>query len=370
MKKVQGVPFMRSSFTVRTSPYLHEFKFGDINSALNKNANGHALRMNTTSAIKAALGEHLERVASTKNYSMALDDNNQPHVPGFDLITGEIKNIPAEKVFIEFSLPMFNYKENKHELFNDSCGLAAHIDSERAIEGGFKEFVERQSLVYNWLSRTEGEQIEVSEIKKHYEDNSQLSKIIKIAQIASDEFYCFNISIVEGLYVVLTYGFKGDAFSSGLGTDFSLEKAIEGSLNEYIMILDSSYSLKANDNSYLDKRDVYVYNFHSLSVEEFKNRMSYLLNNKRKLDVKKESSKQIINLKTALLEIKNKYKINIYACFLPFPLDGINVKVVKVFSPEGYPHIWTELFDPEEITITKELPSSKFPNKFMPVPFA
>ncbi|MCG7315586.1 YcaO-like family protein [Priestia flexa] len=367
MRKLKGVPFMKSSFTIRRSPYLHEFKFGDMNSAINKHGGGHALRMNTKAVIKATLGEHLERTAATKTTLKYLNKNNQPIMESFNLLSGQVIKIPAEKIFINFDLPMFNYKENIHELFNDSCGLAAHVDSEQAIVGGFKEFIERQSLVYNWLSKSEGQYIDVNKI-----DLDKLSnpEILKLAKIASDKFYCFNISIVDGVYVVFTFGFKGEAFSSGIGTDFQLEKAIESSINEYIMILDSSYSLKARNNKHLKEEDIYIYNFHSLKVEEFKNRLSYLINSRQKLDVYKESVKKPLNIGDILLKLKITYDIDVYACFLPSPLNELNVRVVKVFSPDGYPHIWTEIFDPEEILISKKLPFSTFPNKFKPIPFA
>lgn len=46
-----------------------------------------------------------------------------------------------------------------------------------------------------------------------------------------------------------------------------------------------------------------------------------------------------------ILNLNKKYGLNIFACYLPHPIKQINSKVVKIFSPEGFPHIDTELFD-------------------------
>lgn len=364
-KRIKGSPFILSSFNVQQSLYLNDFKHGRANSTI-KGGSGGALRTNKNSVIKASLGEHLERLAAVKNYKKKFADQFNPMIPGFHLVTGEVVDLPAEKLFFNFDLPMFNFIPNKGELFNDSCGLAAHVQSLNAIKSGFNEFIERQSLIYNWLSESTGIQINLMGIDK-LDTNDSLKRILQIAMSYSDKMYAFDISIIDGMYVVLTIGHNGAAFASGLGTDSNLLIALESSLNEYLMILDSCINIKFNPQQY-HSDNIYSSHFYSMDVDDFLDQFNYLINHPQQMNVTSVAKEK--NLGELIKDAHNKFQLNIYACFMPFPLKNINVKVVKVYSPEAYPHIWTKIFNPLDFEISKQLPSTPFPNKFRPIPFA
>ncbi len=180
-------------------------------------------------------------------------------------------------------------------------------------------------------------------------------------------FFSFNISLIEGIYVILTIGTKGIAFSSGVGTDSLLEKAIENSLNEYLMILESS--INKEQINLKGSTDKYAVNFYSLTGKEFMESYKYLLEGEDKLSELSYSSPKN-NMESWILNLNKEYGLNIYACYLPHPIKQINSKVVKVFSPEGFPHIDTESFDPEEFEISKHLIGKNFYNKYKSIPFA
>lgn len=359
-------PFLLKKFTVRGKLFLDSYIYAEMKSI--ENAKGFGLRYNKISAIKAGIGEHIERVCSVSNFTKQFIDNTTPVMDCFDLLTGESAKVQADKIFLNYDLPMFRGLDTSN-LYNDSCGLASHITSMEAIEGGLKEFIERQSLVTNWLTRSPGEKVSFALLKENNFLNKRLLSLLKYSENMSDKIFSFNISLIEGIYVILTIGTKGNAFSSGIGTGSLLEKAIENSLNEYLMILESSILRLENPGNFKKSTVKYVENFHSLTVKEFMESFSYLLEGE---DILSELSycPSKINMESWILNLNKKYGLNIYACYLPHPLKQLNTKVVKVFSPEGFPSIDTETFDPEEFGISRYLTGKKFYNKYIPIPFA
>ncbi|MFO1441771.1 YcaO-like family protein [Bacillus sp. Bva_UNVM-123] len=366
-RRINGTPFLLQSFQLRNNTFLNQCFRAEADTKMIENAKGHAYRSDKKAAIKASLGEHLERICSLIYYPQNYY-NDTPVIDCFNLLTGEEAKVEAENVLLNFQLPIF-VKQGKSEYNNDSCGLASHIYSENAIENGFKEFIERQSLVYNWLSRSEGQKLNYDLIKKYFFINKNLRILLKAAERLSEEFFSFNISIINGFFVIYTIGYGGNAFSSGLGADYDLLKALEGSLNEYIMILESSISIKENPDSLKrTSNNKYVYNFYNMDKSEFLNKYSYLINSNQEMDILDYKFKS--NFKEILLKVHADFKLDMYVCFLPHPQKDINVKVVKVFSPEGFPHIDTELYDPLDFEITKYLPKSNYENKYISIPFA
>ncbi len=361
--KLNESPFLLRNFSVKSKLFLDSYVYAQMSTSTD--SKGFGLRYNKISAIKAGLGEHIERLCAVSNFRKQEVVNSYPVIDCFNLLTGEFAKVQADKIFLNFDLPMFKHVET-HNHFNDSCGLASHITSMEAIEGGLNEFIERQSLVTNWLTRSPGEKVSYPLLKEKNSQNIKLLKMIKLVENMSDEIFSFNISLIEGIYVILTIGTKGIAFSSGIGTDSILEKAIEKSLNEYLMILESCLIREQINFRVVDK---YAANFYSLTSKEFLESYKFLLEGEDILSELAYSS-QKNSMQNWILSLNEKYGLNIFACYLPHPIKHINSKVVKVFSPEGFPHIDTELFDPEEFEISKYLIGKNFYNKFKSIPFA
>lgn len=370
IRRFQGTPFILNKFQVRNNSYLNHHLRSEMNSGLIDNAGGVATRINKISAIKASIGEHLERICSVLNYTKINNDYETPFIECFNLLNGETTKVEAEKVFLNFNLPMFRNLVNKESLFNDSNGLASHIYSFNAIENGFKEFIERQSLIFNWLTKNPGERINYELLKNNNQKYTNVLKLLHIAKSLSDEMFSFNISIVEGMFVIFTIGYKRNAFSAGLGADFDLNSAIESSLNEYLMILESSIALQANpeNNNLSININKYAFIFYNMKIKQFIDDYEYLFNSKivfnEALLLKKFDFNEV------LLRVNQELNLNVFTCFLPHPIGSIDVKVVKVFSLEAYPSLDTELFDPSDFKISQYLPKREFYNKFKPIPFA
>ena len=64
-----------------------------------------------------------------------------------------------------------------------------------------------------------------------------------------------------------------------------------------------------------------------------------------------------------------KFEIDIYVTFIKTPINNKNVKVVKVFSPDAYPHMNTEILEPLQYKISNKLLQNKeIPNKYKRIP--
>ncbi|MEC1302877.1 YcaO-like family protein [Lysinibacillus capsici] len=365
---IHATPFLLKNFSVKSKLFLDSYVHAEVHS-IHENAKGFGLRYNKNSAIKAGIGEHIERVCSVSNFTKQVINDSFPVIDCFNLLTGELGKVQADKIFMNYNLPMFKGVDTK-SFSTDSCGLASHITSMEAIEGGLKEFIERQSLVTNWLTRSSGETISFEMLKNKNFLNIKLLNLLKYAEKMSDTIIAVNISIIDGIFVILTIGSNGNAFSSGIGTDRNLEKAVESSLNEYLMILESSFMRAKNPEAFKESTEKYVVNFYSLTVKEFLNSFKYLIEGESKQLSEISYYPSTTTMNSLLLNLKEHYGLNIYACFLPHPLKEINSKVVKVFSPDGFPSIDTELFDPEEFEISKYLTGKRFYNKYKAIPFA
>ncbi|GJM78157.1 hypothetical protein HMSSN139_06530 [Paenibacillus sp. HMSSN-139] len=183
---------------------------------------------------------------------------------------------------------------------------------------GLNEFVERQSLIYNWLSQSQGRKINLVDIEQ-IEISDGLKNILHIAKHYSDEIHAFEISILNGFFVVLTIGYKGAAFSSGLGADSNILKALESSLNEYLMILDSCLSIKVSPQQLKLRQDNIYTAFYSMDVKEFWDKFNYLVQTSDYMDIKSLTS-NVDDFHSLVKRTHDKFQIDIYCCYLPFPL--------------------------------------------------
>lgn len=106
----------------------------------------------------------------------------------------------------------------EHGNFTDSTGNARHVRSDLVIEKGYLEFIERQSLIYSWLSACPGEVVDPA-----YIQNQNLRQ--KITQISSalKKISFHSISIIEGVHVIMCVGYEDKAFSVGLGSSWNFE---------------------------------------------------------------------------------------------------------------------------------------------------
>ncbi|MCF6136516.1 YcaO-like family protein [Pseudalkalibacillus berkeleyi] len=351
-----------SRVSIRRPIFSNEIKSCKLTPNLHEGTSGRSVGYSIDKVIKASFGEHLERLSLFKS-KLKPDGFDQKQFDAFNLITGETIKVPAAEVLLEYNLPIFKDYEKIETLYSDTCGVAAHLNSKDAMLNGFMEFVERQSLIQTWLTKRIGERVttEVITDQKIHKSLQHLNKYV-------DEIQMFNISISKNIYVILTLGFHKESFSIGIDADTDLEKAVRGSINEFAMILEGSILIRqqsAEEQSFHDSQ-LYTEIFYQLSGEAFRNKFDFLFDSPH-LVKQSETKEQTFN---SLVEcVSKEFKIPIYCTFIPSFIESGSEKVVKIFSSDGYPHMNTELFEPEDYKISQSFPHNGFPNKGIHIPF-
>jgi ribosomal protein S12 methylthiotransferase accessory factor YcaO len=367
--QARGCPFIIKSMMFRRSLFNNTPKHLALQSYIDEDTQGFSVNLSTTRLIKAAIGEYLERLAAFKY--LRKSDSRHPIFKGVNILNGEVIDIPAKSILLNYHLPIFkNLDESERGVnFSDSCGTAAHIDSEKVIENAYLEFIERQSLIYTWLAKIPGRRINIENIL--FKKNKSLDRI-SIMKNSLDQFDFFDISISKGVKVILTLGYNENVFSAGLGADWEWEDAIDSSLNEFTMVFEGSiynhYYMKEKEFS---SNNVYVNYFYNMKPHEFSESYSFLFNSSIDLESKELAEQN--NFEGVFDHIKwfsEEMGISLYIVQIPLPVTSTFAKVVKIVSPDAYPHMQTELFDPEDYLISKKIGNSIFPNKYKRIPFA
>lgn len=346
-----------SRVSIRRPIFSNGIKSCKLTPNLHEGTSGRSVGHSIEKVIKASFGEHLERLSLFKSKL------KQKQFDAFNLITGETIKVPAAEILLEYNLPIFNGYEKIETFYSDTCGVAAHLNSKDAMINGFMEFVERQSLIHTWLTKRKGERVTSDDITDQgiHKSLDHLKKYV-------DEIHLFNISIAKDIYVIVTLGFHEESFSIGIDADTDFDKAVKGSLNEFAMILEGSILIRQQtfeEQSFHDSQ-LYTEIFYQLSGEAFRNKFDFLFDSPQMVK-RSENTEHTFN---ALVErVSEELKIPVYCTFIPSFVDSGPEKVVKIFSPDGYPHMNTERFEPEDYKISQSFPHNGFPNKGTHIPF-
>lgn len=306
------------------------------------------------SAIKSSLGEQLERFALFKGTSRNLES-----VPALNLLTLNSEIIPSN--FIRMI--------DNSERFTDSTGAAAGSTSKNAIQHGFFEFVERQSFIFSFLTKNKGKLIDSSIIKKSGIDVLSLKRNYEITTIREISIYP-NIKVI----ILIALNSKTRNFVIGLGSDFNIKKAIQKAYNEALEGF--------NDNKTSNNKRHYLKNSGQEYSQRFYNQMSPEKMYEAYKFLFEKSSSTIVLSSNKKPKIKQSVSINdihdfavyfnsrIYLSFINNPRIGNKIKTIKIFSPDMYPHINTELINPSNYSFSffKDK-NQKFPNKGKYLPF-
>ncbi|WP_458025994.1 YcaO-like family protein [Pseudalkalibacillus sp. Hm43] len=312
--------------------------------------------------IKASFGEHLERLSLFKS-KLRPDGYGDRQFDAFNMITGETIQVPAASVLLEYNLPVFKGYGNLEKLYSDTCGVAAHLNSKDAMQNGFLEFVERQSLIQTWLTERVGERVTEASIT-----DELILKSIHYMNKYVDEIHQFNISITEEVYVIMTLGFHENYFSIGIDADVDLDKAVQGSLNEFAMIVEGSILIhqKPTEERVFQDSQLYTEIFYQQTGEEFRRKYEFLM---KSPPLGKRSDQPALSFNSLIEKVSRELQVPIYCTFIPSFIESGREKVVKIFSPEAYPHMNTEQFDPEDYRISSSFPHNGFPNRGRHIPF-
>lgn len=360
---LRGCPFIIKSFKIYQSPFLNRQKSCVVNSFLHPHASGYSKKNDVSELVRAAFGEFLERFAVFKCLKKDVDKSGDPYFMGFSLIDGKEIKVPAEHIVLNESSPIFKYCSKTP--FTDTCGMAAHINSELAIEKAYLEFIERQSLIHSWLT------IQPGIIIQPTFSDSYLSKKYNVLNSQLSHVYFINISIRKDIKVIMTIGYNETLFSIGLGAHWDLEKAIESSIDEFVMVFEGLAAHKIYERGKKSHTgNLYVDYFYNLDIEEFKKEIEYLLQYSEEVDFRDIEWEKDWSFKKSISEFHKELNIDLYVVHIPFPVHNNDAKIVKIYSPDAYPHMNTELFDPRDYKISQKLHATSFPNIYRMIPFA
>nr|WP_259547032.1 YcaO-like family protein [Heyndrickxia oleronia] len=352
-------PFILSTLNINKSIFSNDPHLCTVKSFVHSEAHGSSSGNMTLNTIKAALGESQERIALF--YSLKKDKEcigNTKQV-AFNLLDGSIIDVPHHLLYLNYDLPVFKFDKGKENFISDSCGVAAHNFSADCIEKAFFEFIERQCLIHNWLSKGEGRKIPLNSLK-----DEMVKKKINLLKQYFEDIHILDISLFKGISVVIIIAVNENVYSVGLGSNFKRDYAISSALNEFNMIFGSVINKYKKDRK-ISSNNIYVEQFYNMSREDFLIGYDYLINSQKEAENIPYENQGINHV---LKKIKEDFDMNIYATFIPIEFNCINTKVVKVFSPDGYPHMHTKSLDPYKYKISKMLPNNNFPNLGKPIP--
>lgn len=340
--------FINSPTTVSLIP--HEASVG---------ISGYAIGKQTIDKLyKGAVGEHLERLAIYKNNKLI----THKYHSAFNFLTQEEDVIETKNLSLMLS-SIHNVDKN---FFSDSSGVAFHIDSKSVIENAFCEFIERQSLVYSFVTQYSG-------TKVNMESSQFLMQNQLILRKYFTEIKINNISILNDVFTILIVGTSDKHCGVGLGSNINFEKAFTSAMNEVLgatwHLLPHEFSQEKGElrSEWRSNPHYYAEYFESYSTKENLN------NDYGYLDFGSNSTLTSLkpkNINNIVSDFSRSNELNIKLAFIDIYQFEKKFKVVKFFSEDCYPHIFNQEIQPEDYKISyigNKNPS--FPNKHKYLPF-
>ncbi|MCY7486885.1 YcaO-like family protein [Paenibacillus alvei] len=348
----KGNPFIGDLWVVDQSIFLNNTKQVFVQSSTNSEASGHNAHFRFKQVIKSAIGEWIER------QSVSHDPYKKTkYLTSFHLITGQKYKIEKNKIFF-----------NSEEFFTDSCGLASHVNSIDAVYSAFLEFFERQSLIYNWLTKSAGQWVRTDAIA-----NNEVHFLIGKLKGFIDELFVFDISLHKNIPVILVLGVGEYYKTIGLKAGFRFEDAVKGALEEAIQTFGRKWT-KANVNMYAEyvvngNDGLYKSHYNRISPKKMKEEYSYLWGG-QSFNIKLiEQTGQTKKVSEIIKTVSEDLSLSPYGVYIPTFYNGFSSKIIKVFSPTGYPHMYPEKFTEEESRLRFNKDQSQFPNQNRMIPF-
>jgi ribosomal protein S12 methylthiotransferase accessory factor YcaO len=370
-KKRQTGPFLIDKLIVMRSNFLGSPVKSKIVPSYEFGCQGDSTTFNSNHSIKATLGEHLERTSVYTNNGRYV----QNEIYGYDITNDREVKIPLKKILLCYHSNVIKNEITKSD-FNDSCGIASHKYSDKAINNAFLEFMERQSFIINWLSQSKGKII-----NKNIISELNLDLLYKMCFNYVDEVLMYDISIHNDVSVVLSIGIGEQYFGLGLSADWTLKGAIQGSLEEMFQFFSDkknkytvSKDLKHKNEEVLslDFNDPHAYSKYlfSFNSNEIANAYSYLQKSDETVSRSESSfNSKNSNIYNKIKDIGRELGIEIIIASINRFNKNVPIKIVKVLSFSGFPHMRTDLLMPEENKLMKNIGIVSFPNKGKLIPF-
>lgn len=323
--------------------FIDKFHTFSANNNLNESISGSATRPYQRESVLAGIGEYFER-----NAVFALNRNfgNKERVGCLSLLTKKVN--------------YFDICNEKYKIyFSDTCGCACHTNSNNLIKNCFSEFVERQSFMLRYLSKTA--------VYKLKFGKNLFEKLLP-KELRHLKFY--NISLVDSYFVILCIGTLNNDFYIGVGADFNLFNAIKNCIKE-VMQINSFYTNKnkQNNKSYVKSRDKefkdYIDYFIELDSKTLENAYLFLDKFEEK-NVEDSFLKSSYNISDTLDELYDKYKIEPYLFFMK---NMYNFKIAKIVDFNWFPTLLPKAISEEKIKNIEKITGLTIDRKCNFIPF-
>lgn len=371
---VSASPYIMGDVRLNKSSFRNDLIIGLISKGKQTDASGGS-GVTTKEVLQCSMGEYLERLTQRKPSHLIKNS----YLYAFNINTDECEKIPIEDVILyDFSI----LNSNNEPKWRDSTGTAFHKNSFSVIESAFFEFIERQSLVFNWLTQSPGRRINI----KNLNINGKKKVLETLLRSYFSVFDSFEISIHSSCYVVITIGIGEYGKSVGLGVGWDLESAVYKSQKETLQFISKLIPSHQQDinplalNSFIlnseEPKDMYyAEHFNNLSTVELQKEYLYLYKDNLNITLKESYPRQKPSnddLIPFLANVAKELNIEFLICYIPSLNTTMPGVVAKLVGKGAFPHIKTDEIDPYSYTINgiNKLEIKKLPNYKKMVPFS
>ncbi|MHB1955860.1 MAG: YcaO-like family protein [Sulfobacillus sp.] len=304
---------------------------------------------------------------SIKSYSL----------PGFNLSTGETLEVPLHQVYYGDGRTIFPPGEQRPYV-NDSVGGACHRDSPSVIESAWLEFIERQSLIYNWLTQSPGSAIA--------EEQMAVDTRMMLRRMRGyfEEIPAFDISLHPEVCVAVVMGFGETYMGIGVGAHWSTSAAVRSALRELLAQVmdyrpwpDPENRVQCVDqlDEKIEQREqidnIYARNYYdNYSPKRLREAFRYLMEGpaSRRPETEAEGVEQE-DMMSRIERICRSLSVEPIVVRVPACRDDSTTRVMKMTSIGGYPHMRCDVLVPEEHAISFHRGEAVFPNRGLLIPF-
>lgn len=307
-------------YRITQSTYLGDRYTGVIQSMINSKDSGGSIGNNKASTILSSIGEFLERERLIKD---KVDKEHRTNlIQGYSLLNKRITKVSIDNIIGDGSN------------FIDTCGMASHTNSLKCLFNGIGEFIERQSYIFNYLSKGNARLINL--------DNNEKFKPV-LNSMNYLKFY--EISLIDDYYVVLGKGIHNGKFYVGLGSSNCIEEAISKSIGE-IMQLEMVYQSKGSENKIgiNNKRNSYVDVFLKLPTEGLINAYKYL-DNKCDIYDYNDFTFTEFSIENIFQKLNRQYSMEPLIFFIKPIRDIESLKIIKVLDLNWFPNMFPKTYD-------------------------
>lgn len=319
---------------------------------------GASTKPSRLEAGRAAVGELMERyVMGTAPLAPF-----RSTLPGYSLTAGQIADVPIEDVYF------WVLGRNGQPQAADSMGAASHVTSEKAIEAAWLEFIERQSLIYHWLTRTSGNLIPFQLL------STQTLRRLAPLRNFFDEVLIVDISLHPAVCVAVVMGFGTRFMGIGVAAHWNTSDAVDSAMREVFAQLiyyspwcargrRTPFSTPSFDSIYAKN---YYENYAPLSL---RNDIEYLASGDPLQRNEPGESPHGAEMLEVIADVCQALRVKPVIVHLPNRVEGSPFRMVKMFSHGGYPHMRCDVLVPEDYPISFHRGLTTFPNRARLIPF-